>query len=211
MAPKPNLFAAAKAKGATAPEKSGKVEVVIKDAQFHQDLSRLAEINSEVDRLNAEAAVLAGITKERGIKEFANLYETSGKYPGSFNVRGTGLKGMPDASFMFIPTDKYIKIGEDRYKELVEQFGEEIAEEKTTYVMDAELIEKYGELLSEAIHKIKGISDDDKAKLIKAQTSYNIRKGTISDLAKYPVRITEMLEEIKPVYQSKNVKIEDTL
>jgi hypothetical protein len=170
------------------------------------DLARLAEVNQEIDALSAEASILAGTVKERSIKEFTKLYEANGKYPGSFNIRATGLKGQEDASLMFIPTDKYIKIGEERYKELVESYGEGIAEEKTTYTMDAALIEQYGELLSEAIHKIKGIPDSDKKKLISATVSYSIKKGTISDLPKFPATITEMVEEIRPIFQLKNIK-----
>ena len=110
---------------------------------------------------------------------------------------------------MFIPTDKYIKIGEERFEELRSTYGGEIVEENTTYTMDAKLIEQYGELLSDAIAKIKGIPDNDKKKLISAVTSYSIKKGTISELDKFGATIPEMLEEIKPVYQMKNVKIDE--
>lgn len=204
---KVNLFAAAKEKGATASNKPSKEEVEIKDPKFHMDLSRLAELNRQMDEMKAEAEILAASVKERSVKEFVKLYESNKKYPGSFLLRASGLKGADPASLMFIPTDKYIKIGEDRYNELVENYGEEIATEKTTYTMNAELIEKYGEELSEAISKCKGIPDDDKKKLISAVVSYEIKKGTISDLPKFPATITEMLEEIKPVYQMKNVKV----
>jgi hypothetical protein len=75
--------------------------------------------------------------------------------------------------------------------------------------MNSELVEKYGELLSNAIAKIKEIPDSDKAKLISAITSFEIKKGTISDLDKFGGTIPEMLEEVKPIYQMKNVKVED--
>jgi len=204
-----NLFKAAKEKGGTASAKPSKEEILIKDPRFHMSLSRLAEVNSQIDELSAEATILAGEVKERSIKEFTKLYENNGKYPGSFLLKSSGFKGQSDASLMFIPTDKYIKIDEARYNELTEEFGPDIAEEKTVYTMDATLIEQYGELLSEAIQKIKGIPDADKKKLISATTSYNIKKGTISDLTKFPATVGEMLEEIKPVYQMKNVKIEE--
>ena len=207
MATKTNLFSTAKAKGATASPKPSKEEVLIKDPKFHTNLARLAEVNRQVDELSAEATILASEVKERSIKEFTQLYESSGKYPGSFNIKATGMKGVPEASLMFIPTDKYIKIGEERYNELMETYGENLVEEKTTYTMDSALVEKYGELLSDAISKIKGIPDEDKAKLIGATVSFSIKKGTISELPTFPATITEMLEEIKPVYQLKNVKV----
>jgi hypothetical protein len=204
-----NLFKKAKEKGATASAKPSKEEVVVNDPKFHLSLSRLAEVNKQVDELNAEAAVLASEVKERSIKEFTRLYDSTGKYPGSFILRGSGLKGQPTASLMFIPTDKYIKIGEDRFNEMVEKYGEEIATEKTTYTMNTELVEKYGEVISNLIEKCKDIPKDDKEKLIAAVTSYEIKKGTISELPSFPATITEMLEEIKPVYQMKNVKVDE--
>jgi len=202
-----NLFAAAKEKGATAASKGPqKEEVTINDPKFHMELSRLAELNQQLDEMKSEADILAAGVKERSIREFTRLYENTGKYPGSFNLKATGLKGVDTASLMVIPTDKYIKIGEERYNALVETYGEEIATEKTTYTMNGELVEKYGELLSDAIQKIKGIPEEDKGKLISAIVSYEIKKGTISDLPKFPATITEMVEETKPIFQLKNIK-----
>lgn len=204
-----NLFKAAKEKGATASGAPKKTEVVIKDPKFHLNLSRLADVNRQIDELSAESAVLNGEVKERSISEFAKLYESNGKYPGSFIIKAEGMKKLPSASLMFIPTDKYIKIGEERFEELRGTYGEEIVEETTTYTMDAKLIEQYGELLSDAISKIKAIPESDKKKLISAVTSYSIKKGTISELDKFGATIPEMLEEIKPVYQMKAIRIDD--
>ena len=46
---------------------------------------------------------------------------------------------------MFVPTDKYITINEDRAEELKDTYGDEIVEEKTTFSFDETMIEKYGE------------------------------------------------------------------
>ena len=208
-----NLFKVAKEKGATtASAKSNKEEVLINDPSFHLTLTRLAELKVQQDSLDAESSILAAQVKERSISEFSKLYEENGKYPGSFIIRATGMKKFPSASLMFLPTDKYIKIDEDRYNELSREFGPEMVSEKTTYIMDSELIEKHGETISELIAKCKSISDDDKKKLIRAVTSYEVAKGTISELknakfAKYGVET--MLTEIKPVYQMKNVKVDE--
>ena len=204
-----NLFKKAKETGATASGSSNHVERVISDPKFHLNLTRLAEVNKKIDELNGEAAILAGEVKEISIAEFKKLYAETRKYPGSFIIRAKGMKKLPTASLMFIPTDKYIKIGKARFEELVEMFGSDIAVEKTTYTMDSALVEKYGELLSDAISKIKGIPDSDKEKLIGAVTSFEIAKGTISNLPSFGIPIPEILEEIKPVYQLKNVKVDD--
>jgi len=206
-----NMFAKAKAKGATKAAKPQKEEVIIKDANFHMNLHRLAEVQTQMDELGAEASILAAEVKERGISEFTKLYQGTNKYPGSFNIQATGFKGLDNASFMFIPTDRYIKIDEDRYNELVDQHGEDIATETTTYIMDSKLVEKHGETISELIAKCKSIPQEDKEALIQAVVSYTIAKGTISDLTKYDATIPEMLEDIKPVYQLKNVKVDEKI
>jgi hypothetical protein len=202
-----NLFKAAKEKGATASAAPTKTEVEINDPIFHANLSRLAELNAMIDELSAETKVLIDEVKQRATDEFRKLYEKNDRYPGSFNIKSTGMVGQPEASLMFIPTDKYIKINEERFIELSSAYGPTIVNEKTTYVMDSELVEKYGEPLSNAIAKITEIPDSDKAKLIKALVSFEIAKGTIQELHKYRATIGEMLEEIKPVYQMKNVKV----
>jgi hypothetical protein len=202
-----NLFKAAKEKGATASAAPTKTEVEINDPIFHANLSRLAELNAQIDELMAETKVLTDEVKGRSIDEFRKLYEKNERYPGSFNIKSTGMVGQPEASLMFIPTDKYIKINEERFIELSSTYGPTIVNEKTTYVMDSELVEKYGEPLSNAIAKITEIPDSDKAKLIKALVSFEIAKGTIQELHKYRATVGEMLEEIKPVYQMKNVKV----
>lgn len=205
-----NLFKVAKEKGATASPKSTKLEVTIKDSTFHMNLNRLAEINQRMDELMAESKVLTEEVKNRSIDEFTSIYEKSGKYPGSFNIRAEGLKAARPSSLMFIPTDKYIKITEERYNELRDSYGEELVQESTTYTMDATLIEKYGDILSDLIEKAKGIAKEDKEKLIQASTSFAIRKGTISVLKEKfgDHTVGEMLNEIKPVYQMKNIKSE---
>lgn len=206
-----NLFTAAKAKGASASgSKSAKEEVVITDASFHSDLARLAELNVQMDQLGAEATMLAANVKERSKKEFVRLYETNGKFPGSFNIRATGARATKDATLMFIPTDKYLKIGEERFKQLAETYGASIVTEKTTFTMNAELIEKYGEVISQLITDCRDIPDVDKPKLISATTAYEVTKGTIKDLVRYtdisPINV--LVEDTSPIFQTKNVTLE---
>ena len=203
-----NLFKAAEAKGATASSAPKKKEVVIADPALHRDVTRAVEIDKEISTLAAEKAHIDAALKERSIEEFITLYENDGKYPGSFNVEIRGKKNTQAVGYMFIPTDKYIKIDEERYNELLENYGENLVEKKVTYNMDATLVEKYGELLSDAIMKIKGISDEDKKKLITATNSYNIKNGTIEDLQDFG-SIDEMVQEVKPVFQTKNLKLKD--
>ena len=204
-----NLFAKAKAKGATATAKAEKLTVEINDPLFHTNLTRLAEINEEVAELNAESGILKATVKERGIEEYQKLYESDLKNPGSFNIKAVN-EGQSSSSFQFITSDKYISIDEDRFEELQKKYGEEIVDEKTVYIMDSKLVEKYAEEISELINNSEVIEAKDKEKLISAKVSYNVTKGTISDLkTKYSSKpVLELLEDIKPVYSLKNVKVD---
>lgn len=204
------LFQAAKEKGGTSSTKSSKEEVIVRDEAFHRDLHRLAELRVEQDALAGEASILEGTVRERSIKEFVKLYDTKGKNPGSFILRATGAK-LLSASAMVIATDRYLKIGKEEYEKLTETYGADIAQEKTTYVMDSALVEEYGEIISNIIMSSKLLPDHVKNELIKANTTYEVTKGTISDLPKFPGTTTELLEAVRPVYQLKNVKIDDAL
>lgn len=204
-----NLFKAAKENGTTPAAKSNKEEILIKDSNFHATLSRLAVVNQELDALSSESKILSEEVKERAIGEFATLYKNTGKFPGSFNIKATGTKGKPDASLMFIPTDRYSGIDEDRFECLKESYGEEMVEEQDTYTMDNEMIEKYGDVISDLIQNCKKIDAEDKKKLIKVVTKYTVKKGTISNLPSFKGhKIDAILSDIKPVYQMKNIKIE---
>ena len=206
-----NLFDKAKAKGATAAgkPKNDKTIVEINEPGFHLSLSRLAEVNAEIDSLSAESAVLGAEVKQRAIKEYQKLYDKDLRNPGSFIIKAIAST-LKSASFMFLPTDKYITINEERANELTGTYGEEIVTEKTTWIMDATLVEKYADVIGELIEKCGKITQDDKEKLISAVVKYEVTKGTIADLkTKYATKpINEVLEDIKPVYQMKNVKID---
>lgn len=208
MATKPSLFDIAKQKGATA-SKGEKLEVSIHDPEFHQNLSRLADLTVELDSLKAEAEMCSARVKERSIKEFVDLYAKNAKYPGSFSIRATGIPELPAAALMFIPTDKYLKIDETRYNELLDLYGPNLVSEKTVYTMNAELVEKYGQIISDLVMNAKGISEEDKLKLISASVSYEVKKGTIQEVSKFEGSLSNIIDDIRPVYQMKNVRNEE--
>ena len=199
---KTNLFAAAKAQGATAAPaaKNQKETVVIKS--IASELERLAQVQEQIDALTAEAKLLTETVKSESVTAFIDLYEKKGSYPGSFNIEAG------NASMLFIPNDKYISLNEERAEELQSKYGADIIEENTTYTMDAALIEKYGEEISNLILKSKKIAEEDKAKLIGATTKYSVRKGTISVITQKfaDYGVDEVVMDIKPVFQMKNVK-----
>jgi hypothetical protein len=195
-----NLFKAAKSEP-KASSKPQKQEVLLKDKHLERQIARLAEINAQMDSLKAEAAGLSEEVKTVSVEEFIRLYKDNGKYPGSFNLRAG------ESSLMVVPTDRYININEDRFNELKDIYGEEMVEEKNTYIMDSAMVEKYGEVISDLILKSKKISVEDKKKLIYVETSYMVRKGTINVLLEKfrNFSITTLIEDIRPVFQLKNV------
>jgi len=204
-----NLFDKAKKAAPKAEDKNKKVEVIIKEPAFYTSLSHLADITRKLDELEAEQKILSADVKERSIKAFEDLYEQTGAYPGSFNIKATDPK-KDAASMLFIPSDKYITINEERATELRNGYGDDIVTESTVYTMDADLIEKYGEIISDLILNCKKITKEDKDKLISASTKFSIKKGTITELkTKYSdVPLNEVIMDIKPVFMIKGVKIE---
>lgn len=195
-----NLFATAKQKQEKKPKNE---KVSFRNDNVSAELERLAEVQAKIDALTAEAKILTDAVKSEATEAFLNLYENGRKFPGSFNFESG------KASMLFIPVDRYIKIDQVRSEELAEKYGNEIIEEKTTYTMNSELVDKYGEIISDLIVKSKKIDDADKAKLIAASTEYMVAKGTISSLENFNHKKAEVLEDIKPVFMMKNVTVEE--
>lgn len=194
-----NLFAAAKENGST----KAKVEKheVVEMPQFTKTLAQLEDIDAKMAELTAKRAILDGEIREAGKDAMVKLYEEKGAFPGTLKI----VAG--ERSFQFITSDKYLKVDKDRYAELVEMFGPEIAEENTRYFFNNAILEKYQDVISDMILKNKKIAAEDKAKLIESETTYTVKKGTISNLAtmakKYKADIQRMIEEVKPIFSVK--------
>ena len=206
-----NLFKAAKENSKPVSAKATKEEIVIKNPAFHRNLARLAELNQQIDDLVSEQKILHAEAKEIGISKFIEMYESSGKFTGSFNIVARGAKNTPDASLMFIPTDSYSSIDKDRFNDLASEYGEEIVQEHDSYVMNTDMVEKYGEIISQLISKSKLIAEEDKHKLISVNTKYTIRKGTISNLLAFDKDLKEIIADVRPTFQIKNIKLDNEI
>lgn len=204
-----NLFEKATKKAPAKKAAAEKTQVTINNAKFHKNLAKMVELQKKIAEMNAEVKMIDGEIREEGIEQFVKLYDETGKYPGSFEIVATGAKNTPNAQYMFLPTDRYIKIDEERAGELEDQYGEGIVTVDTKFVMDAKLIEKYGDELSAAIEGCDGIPTEDKERLISAAVSYSVSKGTIKEIQSLEGNTQEILEDIRPVYQVKNVKISE--
>jgi hypothetical protein len=206
-----NLFAKAKksAPAKTTKAKDEKVRVKVKDADFFDKIQRLQELQDNMKRDKAEADMISDEVKEIGKVEWSKVYDKTSKNPGSIMLEAKS--GLDTAQMMFVPSDKYISINEDRAKYLTETFGEAAVEEKTSFSFDSEMVDKYGEILSQLIEACDEIDEDDKEKIVKSVVSFSVAKGTIDKLKDYSqeadMEIYNIVEEVKPVIAVKNVEV----
>jgi hypothetical protein len=208
---KSNLFNKAKA---SAPAKDTKAKeqktrIKIKDEDFFDKVSRLEVLNDRMKADKAQADMIADEIKEIGKAEWSKLYDKTGKNPGSVMLEAK--VNLDTAQVMYLPSDRYITINEARATALTEKFGEGIVEEKTSFSFDNEMVDKYGEILSELIYGSDEIDEDDKEKIIKAITSYSVAKGSIDSMKKFSEEascdVFEVFEEIRPVVSLKNTEV----
>jgi len=206
-----NLFSAAKETGTKKDPKSKdqKVRIRAKDPDFFEKIKRLQDLQEQMKRDKAEADMISDEIKELSKAEWARLFDKTGKNPGSVMVDSKSK--LDTAQVMFVPSDKYISINEDRAAVLTEKYGDDIVTEATTYSFNSEMIEKYGEVLSTLITDCDDIEEEDKSKIIKAEVNFSVTKGSIDKMKEYSesteVDITEVMEDIQPVVALKNVEI----
>jgi hypothetical protein len=206
-----NLFAKAKkaAPKTTKSAKDEKVRVRVKDPEFFSKVEKLQSLQERMKSDKAQADLIHDELKEVGISEWSKVYGSNGKNPGSIMLESKS--GLDLAQFMFVPSDGYLKINEERANYITEKFGSEFVEEKTSFSFNNEMVDKYGEVLSQLIESCEDISDEDKEKIIKAVSSYSIAKGTIdklndmSEIAE--VEIVDVIDEVKPIIAIKNVEV----
>ena len=201
-----NLFnKAKKASPKKSKAKDEKPRITIQDEDFFDKIEKLENLNKQVKSTTAKAKVISDEIKETGKEEWLKLYSDKGKNPGTVMLENR--KDMDIAQAMFTPTDKYITVDENRAKELIETYDEDIVEENTTYSFDQDMIEKYAEVLSEMIENSDEIEEDDKDNIIKASTKYSVKKGTIDKLNEYGEDIGDIFEDVKPVVMIKKPEI----
>lgn len=201
-----SLFDKAKkaAPAKTTKAKEQKVRLTVEDANFFANVQKLEELQDQMKVAKAKADMISDEIRDVAKEAWLNQYETTGKNPESVMI--CQENGEDVAQLMFVPTDKYISITEERAEELRETYGEEIVTEETTFGFDATMIEKYGEILSRLIEECDEITEKDKEKIITAKTSYSVAKGTIDKFTAYG-SVNEVMDAVKPVVALKNVEI----
>lgn len=199
-----NLFDKAKKTTTKKSTKKNDIPLInIKGEDFDKKLREFAKLKKETDELKTQLSLVQTDIKETTIPKWCELYKEKKSYPGSALVTSDS-----ESSFMFVPNDKYSSIDEERADELRDKYGDEIIQEDVTYSFNSNLLEKYASVLSELIENSNEIDDEDKEKLIIANTKISIQKGTIEkafSLGKEE-EIEDFIDEINPVYTLKNPK-----
>lgn len=183
-----NLFAAATKVKEPAKKTDKKI---IKAPLLGDRVKRFAELKNTIEAATGELKMIEGDIKQTGKDLFLKEYLFQKSTPDNFKIQDeTG------ATCMFIVMDKYTNVDETKAEFLAEMDG--IVSENVTYKFNAELVEKYGAILSKLIINCKEISEDDKPNLITGEKTFSIAKGSIDRLMQYP-NPAEIFELINPI------------
>jgi hypothetical protein len=199
METKKNLFTKAKDNGevkSTTKKTVIREEFKLTDKKIIDKFKRIKLLRSETKTMKSELTLIEADVNQVLREHFISEYLKTKTRPEAFRVIGG------DAGALATPADAYISVNEDLAESLKKKFGNGIITEKTVYGFNAELLEKYQEVLSDLINDSKKIHKDDKEKLITAVTAYSITPGTIDKLLTYKDP-KAVYEAIRPTLQMK--------
>lgn len=201
-----NLFNKAKASDDKKVVKTKEEKSVIKveDLEFFEKVSNFEKLQTSLKKDKAVADKLSEDLKSFSKSEWVKLYEKNQSNPGTIIVECEN-EG-ETAKIMYTPSDKYLSIDDKKAEKLIEEYGPDIIEEKVTFSLDEQMIEKYGEVISRLIEECEEINESDKDKIIKATTTLSITKGTIDKMLEYG-EISKIVEVVKPVMSLKSAEI----
>lgn len=201
-----NLFNKSKSKSVTKTvEKKINFPIVnIDSLEFFDKVATLEQLQKNIKRDKVNADVVADQIKDTGKIEWTKIFENSGVNPGSIIVEST--KDGKTARVMIAPSDKYLTIDKVRADELTEKYGEDVISEDTTFMLDTEMINKYGEVISGLIENCEEIEDEDREKIIKAVVKYSIKKGTIDKLKQFG-NVSDVMEQVNPIVAMRDVEV----
>lgn len=198
-----DLFAAAvKKPEKKSASKDDKEVILVDDERVAKALAEYEEGKKMEEAGAAKKAEAESIIKPHGKETWLAKYLKEGKRPESFI-----LSNKFGNSMMYIVMDAYKKIDEERKDYLAENYGEDVVETENEYVINPEMIQKYGKAISEAIMKSKDIPTDDKMQIIQVKQKFSVKKGLIDKLkdvaANAKTTIQTIFEEVVPTQQLK--------
>ena len=183
-----NLFASATKVKETAKKTDKKV---INAPELGNKIQRFAELKQLIDSATGELKMIEGDIKGIGKKLFMSEYKQQRSTPDNFKIQDeTGN------SCMFIWMDKYTIVDETKAGILANFEG--LLAENVVYKFNADLVEKYGAVLSELILNCSDIDDLDKGNLISGEKTFSVAKGSIDRLMQYanPEQVYELINPI---------------
>lgn len=183
-----NLFATATKVKETAKKTDKKV---INAPELGNKIQRFAELKQLIDSATGELKMIEGDIKGIGKKLFMSEYKQQRSTPDNFKIQDeTGN------SCMFICMDKYTIVDETKAGILANFEG--LLAENVVYKFNADLVEKYGAVLSELILNCSDIDDLDKGNLISGEKTFSVAKGSIDRLMQYanPDQVYELINPI---------------
>jgi hypothetical protein len=200
-----NMFDKAKKTPAKAVKKDEKILVDVKGVEFGKAVNIAAINDTKIKELKAELDTAKAVIKEKAIEEFVKLYEDNKRNVGSFN-----LVAENGASFMFLPTKRYLKVDDDRAENLQENYGEEVISETTAYAFNTAVLTKHMDKISELLMGASFLSKDEKGSLIEASSTYTVKKDILDEFyvmkSEKSVEIEDCFEDFAPVCQIKYLK-----
>ena len=183
-----NLFASATKIKETTKKTDKKV---ISSPVLGNKVQRYAELKQLIDSATGELKMIEGDIKAVGKDLFMKEYRTQRSTPDNFKIQDdTGN------ACMFICMDKYTIVDEGKAN-ILGQFDGLLAE-NVVYKFNADLVEKYGAVLSELIINCPDIDDLDKGNLITGEKTFSVAKGSIDRLMQYdnPEQVFELINPI---------------
>jgi hypothetical protein len=183
-----NLFATATKVKETAKKTDKKI---IQAPLLGNKIQRYAELKQTIDSATGELKMIEGDIKAVGKDLFIKEYRSQRSTPDNFKIQDeTGN------ACMFICMDKYTIVDENKAS-ILGQFDGLLAE-NVVYKFNADLVEKYGAVLSELILNSADIDDMDKGNLISGEKTFSVAKGSIDRLMQYdsPEQVFELINPI---------------
>jgi hypothetical protein len=183
-----NLFATATKVKETAKKTDKKV---INAPELGNKIQRFAELKQLIDSATGELKMIEGDIKGIGKKLFMSEYAKQRSTPDNFKIQDESGNAC-----MFICMDKYTIVDETKANILSQYDG--LLAENVVYKFNADLVEKYGAVLSELILNCSDIDDLDKGNLISGEKTFSVAKGSIDRLMQYdsPEAVFELINPI---------------
>lgn len=180
-----NLFANVKAK-----ETAKKPEKKIVKTPLGNKIARFMELKNQIEASTGEMKMLEGDIKTTGKDLYLKQYQEQSYRPESFK-----LQDETGAACMLIVMDKYTVVDETK-AEILRPFG--LLSEQITYKINPELVDKYGQVISDLILSSNEISDSDKCQLIYGEKTFAVKKGSIDRLLQFenPAQVFELINPI---------------